>query len=84
MTVRTRRKRIICFIDDDPNELTRFVRAVEPRFDVIAGTSCTACQRELARRKLAEPDLRVLDLYFPKEENAPNSPAELTAIGERR
>jgi len=79
MTVRTRRRRVICFVDDDPNELMRFARAMEPRFDVIAGTSYAACRQELERRKLATPDLWVLDLYFPNEEHGSNSPAELSA-----
>ena len=80
MIGRTRRKRVVCFVDDDPNELRRFARALDPHYDVVTGTSYAACQHELARRRLVKPDLWVLDLFFPREENAPNSPAELTAM----
>jgi len=80
MIGRTRKKRVICFVDDDPNELRRFARAMEPRFDVVTGTGYAACRHELERRNRARPDLWVLDLYFPNDEHGPNSPAELTAM----
>src|SRR5215831_12846209 len=67
------RKKVVCFIDDDPKELRRFEVAMksssgpEPdeRFEVVTATTYEDCTRELRNRKL-KPDIWVLDLYFPK------------------
>jgi len=58
-------KPVLCFVDDDVNELERFAEAFGNRFHVITGESAEACFKQL-RRERRRCDLWVLDLYFPK------------------
>jgi DNA-binding NtrC family response regulator len=76
-------RRVICFIDDDPEELARFVEATADQYEVITGTSFPACQEALAERNLARPDLWVLDLYFPQPEDRTNTPDERSEMNRR-
>ena len=57
---------VVCFIDDDSNEISRFVSAFGREFDCVTGTSLDACLRSLKEKKL-KPDLWILDLYFPEQ-----------------
>ena len=79
----TRAKRVICFVDDDPNELARFARAMGDRYEVITGTEFAACHKELQKRGLGRPDLWVLDLYFPQRQDAPNTADELNTMNSK-
>jgi len=73
------RKRTLCFIDDDPNELSRFKRAVEHRYVVGTGTTLAVAKDDLKRQGRRHVDLFVLDMYFPNE--GMNTPAELSKLG---
>lgn len=83
MAAMTRTKPVVCFIDDDQNELTRFARAIGDRYDVITGTSLPHCQRRLEERNLSKPDLWVLDLYFPARPDIANTPDELATMNSK-
>ena len=73
------RKRALCFIDDDPNELSRFKQAVEHRYVVGTGTTLAVAKDDLKRQGRRHVDLFVLDMYFPNE--GMNTPAELSKLG---
>ncbi|MCP4580961.1 MAG: response regulator [candidate division Zixibacteria bacterium] len=60
------RRKTICFIDDDPNELDRFDKAINKQFNVIIGKGYSECKEKLKKQDLKKPDLWVLDLFFPK------------------
>jgi len=77
------KKPVICFIDDDENELTRFAAAMANRFDVITATTFPDCQRQLQQRNLAKPDLWVLDLYFPERVDIVNTPDQLNTMNSK-
>lgn len=49
------RKRALCFIDDDPSELSRFKRAVEHRYVVGTGTSLAIAEDDLRKDICAAP-----------------------------
>jgi DNA-binding response OmpR family regulator len=63
---RKMRKRRLCVVDDDPEELRRFREYMETRFIIGAGTSLDAALEDLRRQGHSSPDLYVLDLYFPQ------------------
>jgi len=79
----SRAKRVVCFVDDDQNELARFARAMGDRYEVITGTGFATCRRELEKRNLSRPDLWVLDLYFPERQDAPNTADELNTMNSK-
>ncbi len=64
----THKPSVICFIDDDQDELQRFKAAMEEgekaHFICITGEGYEDCKRQLDERKL-KPDLWVLDMFFP-------------------
>lgn len=56
----------ICFIDDDEKfEIPLFRRAFEETFDVITASDYASLKQQIDSREVWEPDLFVLDLYFP-------------------
>jgi DNA-binding response OmpR family regulator len=73
---------IICFIDDDPNELRRFEKAMKKfEYKCVTGTTYSDVERKLQDQKL-DPDLWVLDLYFPSQ-GATNSEQQRAEMVER-
>jgi CheY-like chemotaxis protein len=54
---------VVCFVDDDPAEVTAFKNVFGGRFTVVADTTPQAVIGELRRRRL-RANLFVLDLYF--------------------
>lgn len=66
---------VLCFIDDDPNELRRFEEAMSKfEYNCVTATTYSEIERKLKHQKLS-PDLWVLDLYFPSQ-GATNSEHE--------
>jgi CheY-like chemotaxis protein len=73
---------VLCFIDDDPEELRRFEEAMKKfEYTCVAATSYSEIQRKLEEQKLS-PDLWVLDLYFPSQ-GSTNSPQQRAEVVER-
>jgi CheY-like chemotaxis protein len=62
----------ICFVDDDRAELSRFEKAMSGFFTCITATTYSECIEKLQKLKL-NPDLWVLDLFFP-DQGTTNSP----------
>ncbi len=75
------RKPIVCFIDDDKNELERFQAAMEQDFICIIGDGYSDIIQQLQERKL-KPDLWVLDLFFPIGGHV-NTSEELSEMNDR-
>jgi len=73
------KKRSLCFIDDDPNELARFKQAVGREFLVGVGTSHDKALEDLKTQGRRHVDLYVLDMYFPNE--GINTSEELSKLG---
>jgi DNA-binding NtrC family response regulator len=73
------KKRSLCFVDDDPNELARFKQAVGREFVVGAGTTLAKALEDLKTQGRRRVDLYVLDMYFPNE--GMNTPEELSKLG---
>ena len=76
-------RQVVCFIDDDPDELERFRTAMSGRYQVITATNMTACRDQLATLGRKRPDLWVLDLFFPIDEGAGNTPEQLTEMNSK-
>jgi len=76
------RKRRLCFVDDDPQEIRRFRENMTPRFIVGAGTSRNAALEDLRSQGHSSPDLWILDLYFP--EGGTSTPEQLDALASAR
>ena len=56
----------VCFIDDDDRfEIPLFTEVFGGRFDLIVGTSLTACSEVIAAKPGWLPDIFVLDLHYP-------------------
>ena len=63
---RMARTKVVCFVDDDPEE-TRCVREfLGDRFVIGAGQSIPAALEDLRNKGVNKPDLFLLDMYFPK------------------
>jgi CheY-like chemotaxis protein len=58
------KKEIICFVDDNDNELHRFEEEMQNYYTVIIGGTRKECIDKLKGKK---PKLWVLDLYFPEK-----------------
>ncbi|MDP6636994.1 MAG: hypothetical protein QGG42_19000 [Phycisphaerae bacterium] len=71
----------LCFVDDDPQELERFKKALEGRFHIGVGTSLNTALDDLHKSTPGKPDLFVLDMYFPIDGN--NTDAELDDLGKK-
>lgn len=57
--------KVICFVDDDSDELERFESAMKPHnFTCVTGSTYKQCVDKLEARNPI-PDLWVLDLFFP-------------------
>lgn len=56
----------ICFIDDRADELQLFKDAFSEKFEIVAHAAFEECRKEMVLREWKQPDLFVLDLYFPK------------------
>jgi hypothetical protein len=65
-----KKKKAICFIDDDPDEINRFRKNLVSRFIVGAGTSIASAIADLRVSGRDRPDLFLLDMYYP--ESQPN------------
>jgi hypothetical protein len=63
-------KLALCVVDDDPDELARFEKFLKKDFDVGSGSSVDDAQRDLKRKHKRQPDLFVLDMYFPTKVNS--------------
>ena len=57
------KRKVVCFVDDDPSELEAFDRVFGGDFSLVVGTTSTAVLEELSKKEL-KPNLFVLDLYF--------------------
>ena len=60
-----RKKLVVCFVDDDPAERGRFEKAMDSKITLVMATSYEECVEKLGASKI-EPDLWVLDSYFPQ------------------
>lgn len=77
---RIKKKRSLCFVDDDVAELIRFRKALSDHYDVGTGTTLAQALENLRQMRGDEHvDLFVLDMYFPREEK--NKPEELVELG---
>src|SRR5262245_34111256 len=54
-------KKIICYVDDNRDELARFRRFMADQYEIASGVNLDEALRELGGRR---PDLFLLDLYF--------------------
>jgi CheY-like chemotaxis protein len=63
------RKKVICFVDDDPKERARFEEAMASKEQIICVTESgyPECMAKLTAKGLKHPHLWVLDLYFPEQ-----------------
>ena len=70
----------ICFIDDSDHELRRFRENLESRFKIGTGRTLDDAVANLQKEGTEEPDLFVLDMYFPEGPlNTEQELAELNA-----
>jgi hypothetical protein len=76
------RKHVICFIDDDPQELQRFRANLNDHFEVAIGTSVSGATEDLKKQGFDKPDLFLLDLYYP--EGPTSSAKELEGLAAAR
>jgi len=80
------RSKVVCFVDDDPDEVYAFKDAFGDDFTVIAGTTPQPVLAELEKRSL-RANLFVLDLYFAEgrasSENDRNQMVQLKAEVDR-
>jgi CheY-like chemotaxis protein len=73
---------VLCFIDDDPEELRRFEEAMKKfEYECVTATSYAEIQQKLNEQKIS-PHLWVLDLYFPSQ-GSTNSPQQRAEMVER-
>jgi PleD family two-component response regulator len=63
-----KRKKAICLIDDDPDEIKRFRTSLAPRFIVGARASIASALEDLRAREHERPDLFLLDMYYPESQ----------------
>lgn len=59
----------LCFVDDDPDELSRFKKYLQKYYFIGVGTTLTRAVRDLRRTYAGKIDLFVLDMYFPTKVN---------------
>ena len=71
-------KNSVCFVDDDKNELNRFVNYLQKDFIIGIGTNPKEALASLNEKGINRPDLWVLDMYFPEErETSDNGKREI-------
>jgi CheY-like chemotaxis protein len=58
------RKRAICFVDDQPDEIARFRQYLGERFIIGAGTSLDSAIADLRANGIKRPDVILLDMYM--------------------
>jgi CheY-like chemotaxis protein len=75
-----KRKHSICFVDDSEHELARFRENLKHRFEIGVGRTLDDAVADLQKQGHEEPDLFVLNLYFP--EGPRNTEAELSELSE--
>jgi CheY-like chemotaxis protein len=68
----------ICFVDDSDHELRRFRENLESRFMIGTGRTLDDALADLQKHGYEEPDLFVLDMYFP--EGPPNTEQQLAEL----
>ena len=74
------KKRSLCFVDDDPDELARFKQAMSAEYLVGVGTDPTRALDDLHRVQGGKRvDLWVLDMYYPRQ--GANTRDELDKLG---
>jgi CheY-like chemotaxis protein len=76
----SKRKPTICFVDDSDHELRRFQENLKSRFDIGVGRTLDDAVANLQQQVSDEPDLFVLDMYFP--EGPFSTEQELTELNE--
>jgi|GEM_PF-5331340 len=59
------RRIAVCFVDDDPEELTRFKTVFKDRFEIGVGHSPREARLDLQHQGKGAPDLFLLDMYIP-------------------
>ena len=69
-----KKKKAICLIDDDPDEINRFRANLAPRFIVGAGTSIASALEDLQANGREKPDLFLLDMYHPESQPSISNP----------
>ncbi len=79
--MKTKRRRL-CFIDDDLDEIRRFRDNMATQFIIGAGTSLDAALDDLRSQGHRSPDLYVLDLYFPQ--SGSSTPEQLEELARAR
>lgn len=63
-----KKKKAICLIDDDSDEIKRFRTSLAPRLIVGAGTSIASALEDLRASGHERPDLFLLDMYYPESQ----------------
>jgi CheY-like chemotaxis protein len=63
------RKLALCFVDDDPDELSRFKKYLGRYYSIGIGTTFARAVNDLKKTYNRKPDLFVLDMYFPMGAN---------------
>ena len=58
------KRRALCFVDDEPEEIRRFRSCLDSDFIIGAGASPESALEDLRRQGRRQPDLWVLDMYF--------------------
>jgi CheY-like chemotaxis protein len=66
----SRQSHALCFIDDDPTEIARFVKTFEKDFLIGTGTTITEAEASLREQGGKKPDLYLLDLYYSADSRA--------------
>ncbi len=61
------KKKAVCFVDDEPDEIRRFREYLAGRFMIGAGSSPDQALQDLRHQGRKKPDLFLLDLYFPDD-----------------
>jgi hypothetical protein len=59
----------LCFIDDDPDERSRFKKYLQKYYFIGVGNTFQQAEHDLQKTHDGKVDLFVLDMYFPTKEN---------------
>jgi hypothetical protein len=65
-----KRKFALCFVDDDPDELSRFKTYLKKHYFIGVGTTLARAVSDLRKTYKGKVDLFVLDMYFPLKQNS--------------
>lgn len=64
------KRKAVCFVDDDGDEVRRFREFMRDHYIVGAGTTLVKALDELHEQRVGKPDLFLLDLYYGPETSA--------------